>query len=133
LSEEFSDDVALMIGAASLPRENGTLVFTAPWEGRALALAIVLVERLGVSWTSSAIGWSRASPTILTVPTTRVGPRAGTAGSRLSVGQRRGAARRHANRAAIAVAPPGIGHTAVQMSGDLIDAGRYEKSRSTAP
>jgi len=50
LSEEFSDDVALMIGAASLPRENGTLVFTAPWEGRALALAIVLVERLGVSW-----------------------------------------------------------------------------------
>jgi len=50
VSEEFSSEVALMAGAASLPRDNGTLVFTAPWEGRALALAVTLVERLGLPW-----------------------------------------------------------------------------------
>lgn len=50
MSDEFVDEVSLMTGPASLPRDNGTLVFTAPWEGRAFALAIALVERLGVPW-----------------------------------------------------------------------------------
>jgi nitrile hydratase accessory protein len=50
LSDEFADEVALMTGTEALPRDNGTLVFTAPWEGRALALALALVERLGVPW-----------------------------------------------------------------------------------
>jgi nitrile hydratase accessory protein len=47
---EFSADVSLMTGTAALPRDNGTLVFTAPWEGRAVALAVALVERLNVPW-----------------------------------------------------------------------------------
>ena len=39
-----------MQGDAALPRDNGELVFGAPWEGRALALAIALVDELGLEW-----------------------------------------------------------------------------------
>ena len=39
-----------MEGEAALPRDNGELVFAAPWEGRSLAMAIALVERLGLQW-----------------------------------------------------------------------------------
>jgi nitrile hydratase accessory protein len=35
---------------ASLPRDNGELVFEAPWQGRALAIAVALVEKLGLPW-----------------------------------------------------------------------------------
>ena len=34
----------------SLPRDNGTLVFDEPWQGRALALAVLVVERTGCEW-----------------------------------------------------------------------------------
>lgn len=34
----------------SLPRDNGTLVFDAPWQGRALAMAVLAVERTGSQW-----------------------------------------------------------------------------------
>lgn len=34
----------------SLPRDNGELVFDAPWQARALAIAVALVERLGLPW-----------------------------------------------------------------------------------
>jgi hypothetical protein len=34
----------------SIPRSNGTLVFDAPWQGRALAIAMLLVERTGLEW-----------------------------------------------------------------------------------
>jgi len=34
----------------SLPRDNGELVFDAPWQARALAIAVALVEKLGVPW-----------------------------------------------------------------------------------
>jgi nitrile hydratase accessory protein len=34
----------------ALPRDNGELAFAAPWEARALALAVALVERLGLPW-----------------------------------------------------------------------------------
>jgi nitrile hydratase accessory protein len=44
------DDVALMDGVSALPRANGELVFSAPWEGRALALAVALVEELDLPW-----------------------------------------------------------------------------------
>lgn len=44
------DDVGLMAGPEALPRDNGELVFTAPWEGRALAIAVTTVERLGLPW-----------------------------------------------------------------------------------
>ena len=44
------DEVAMMDGYAALPRDNGELVFAAPWEGRAVALAVALVERLDLPW-----------------------------------------------------------------------------------
>ena len=34
----------------TLPRDNGELVFDAPWEARALAVAVALVEKLGLPW-----------------------------------------------------------------------------------
>jgi nitrile hydratase accessory protein len=40
----------MMGGQAALPRDNGELVFAAPWEGRAVALAVALVERLDLPW-----------------------------------------------------------------------------------
>jgi nitrile hydratase accessory protein len=34
----------------SLPRDNGELVFEAPWQARALAMAVALVEKLELPW-----------------------------------------------------------------------------------
>ena len=34
----------------SLPRDNGELVFEAPWQARAFAIAVTLVEKLGLPW-----------------------------------------------------------------------------------
>lgn len=34
----------------SLPRDNGELTFEAPWQARALAIAVALVEKLDVPW-----------------------------------------------------------------------------------
>ncbi len=42
--------VTEMLGGAAPPRRNGELVFDAPWQGRAFGMALVVVERLGVSW-----------------------------------------------------------------------------------
>ena len=42
--------IAGMEGRAALPRRNGELVFEAPWEGRAFAMAIAAVDRLGLDW-----------------------------------------------------------------------------------
>ena len=39
-----------MEGPAALPRDNGELVFSAPWEARAFALAVALVDRLDLPW-----------------------------------------------------------------------------------
>ncbi|MGH9134853.1 MAG: nitrile hydratase accessory protein [Ilumatobacteraceae bacterium] len=47
---ELPDDVTLMEGQSALPRDNGELRFSAPWEGRALAIAVAVVERLGLPW-----------------------------------------------------------------------------------
>jgi nitrile hydratase accessory protein len=35
---------------ASLPRDNGELVFEAPWQARALALTVALTDKLGLPW-----------------------------------------------------------------------------------
>ena len=35
---------------ASLPRYNGELVFDAPWQARALAIAVALVDKLDLPW-----------------------------------------------------------------------------------
>jgi nitrile hydratase accessory protein len=34
----------------SLPRDNGELVFEAPWQARALAIAVALVDKLDLPW-----------------------------------------------------------------------------------
>jgi nitrile hydratase accessory protein len=33
-----------------LPRDNGELVFEEPWQGRALGMGVVALERIGASW-----------------------------------------------------------------------------------
>ena len=43
-------EIVEMAGPAALPRKNGELVFEAPWQGRALAMALGVVQRLGVPW-----------------------------------------------------------------------------------
>ena len=50
MNAQLPDDVALMDGVGALPRDNGALVFSAPWEGRALAIAVALVEQLDLPW-----------------------------------------------------------------------------------
>jgi nitrile hydratase accessory protein len=40
----------LLDGDAAAPRDNGELVFDAPWEARAFALAVAIIEELGLSW-----------------------------------------------------------------------------------
>jgi nitrile hydratase accessory protein len=44
--------VEAMSGECSLPRDNGEFVFDEPWQGRALAMAVLVVDRLGVPWTA---------------------------------------------------------------------------------
>jgi nitrile hydratase accessory protein len=43
-------EIARMAGTAALPRRNGELVFEAPWQGRALGMALGVVRRLGLPW-----------------------------------------------------------------------------------
>lgn len=50
MSEGLSNEVALMDGASAPPRDNGELVFSAPWEARAFALAVAIVERHDLPW-----------------------------------------------------------------------------------
>ena len=38
------------LAESSMPRDNGSPVFDAPWQGRALAMAVVTVERTGHRW-----------------------------------------------------------------------------------
>jgi nitrile hydratase accessory protein len=42
--------IAVPFDDQSLPRDNGELVFDAPWQARALAIAVALVEKLDVPW-----------------------------------------------------------------------------------
>ena len=42
--------IALMAGAAALPRKNGELVFQEPWEGRAFGMAVALNDRQLYAW-----------------------------------------------------------------------------------
>jgi nitrile hydratase accessory protein len=43
-------EVRRMAGAAALPRENGELVFDAPWQGRVLGMALAVVHERGLDW-----------------------------------------------------------------------------------
>jgi nitrile hydratase accessory protein len=44
-------DVDLALAqSAPLPRSNGELVFEEPWQGRALGMAVVALERAAIPW-----------------------------------------------------------------------------------
>jgi cobaltochelatase CobN len=42
--------VAVMAGAAALPRKNGELVFDEPWQGRVFGMAVALHEQAAYEW-----------------------------------------------------------------------------------
>jgi nitrile hydratase accessory protein len=50
MTELVRSEVQQMEGAAALPRENGELVFAAPWQGRVLAMALAVMEHRGLDW-----------------------------------------------------------------------------------
>jgi hypothetical protein len=50
MSELVRPEVRRMTGEAALPRENGELVFDAPWQGRVLGMAIGVVQERGLDW-----------------------------------------------------------------------------------
>jgi nitrile hydratase accessory protein len=41
---------AALAGRTALPRDNGELVFEEPWQGRALGMGVVVLDRTGASW-----------------------------------------------------------------------------------
>ena len=41
---------AALAGGTALPRDNGELVFEEPWQGRALGMGVVVLDRTGASW-----------------------------------------------------------------------------------
>jgi nitrile hydratase accessory protein len=47
---DLSRAIASMGEQTSPPRDNGELVFDAPWQARAFAIAVATVERTGLSW-----------------------------------------------------------------------------------
>lgn len=50
MNAALDPSITNMEGDAALPRDNGELVFAAPWQGRSLALAVALVDELGLEW-----------------------------------------------------------------------------------
>jgi nitrile hydratase accessory protein len=50
VSEFVQPEVQQMAGAAALPRQNGELVFDAPWQGRVLGMALAVVQQRGLDW-----------------------------------------------------------------------------------
>ena len=50
MSTPWIHEASLVEGASAPPRDNGELVFAAPWEARVFAMAVALVERLDLTW-----------------------------------------------------------------------------------
>jgi nitrile hydratase accessory protein len=50
VSELVRPEVQQMAGPAALPRQNGELVFEAPWQGRVLGMALGVVRQRGLDW-----------------------------------------------------------------------------------
>ena len=46
----MSEVRSVVLADPDLPRSNGEVAFEEPWQGRALAIAIALVERLDLDW-----------------------------------------------------------------------------------
>jgi len=62
---ELPDELALMEADGAMPRDNGEFVFAAPWEARAVAMAVALVDRLQLPWEefrSRLVGAIAANP-----------------------------------------------------------------------
>jgi nitrile hydratase accessory protein len=47
---KLEDVDAALADCAPLPRDNGELVFEEPWQGRALGMGVVVLDRLGIPW-----------------------------------------------------------------------------------
>jgi hypothetical protein len=52
VSTTLAEVDAQLGGYAPLPRANGELVFNEVWHGRALGMGVVVLERLGLPWSS---------------------------------------------------------------------------------
>lgn len=50
MSTDLSAADGALGAAAPLPRDNGELVFEEPWQGRALAMGVAVLQRTGASW-----------------------------------------------------------------------------------
>jgi nitrile hydratase accessory protein len=50
VTADVTRGMAQFDGPAAPPRDNGELVFRAPWEARTFALAFALIGRLGLPW-----------------------------------------------------------------------------------
>ncbi|HEY3096162.1 MAG TPA: nitrile hydratase accessory protein [Acidimicrobiia bacterium] len=50
MNDLVQSEVQRMAGASALPRQNGELVFEAPWQGRMFGLALGVVRKLGLDW-----------------------------------------------------------------------------------
>jgi nitrile hydratase accessory protein len=50
MSDLVRPEVQQMAGAAALPRQNGELVFEAPWQGRVMGLALGVMHDRGLDW-----------------------------------------------------------------------------------
>jgi nitrile hydratase beta subunit-like protein len=50
VSELVRPEVRRMAGEAALPRQNGELMFDAPWQGRVLGMALAVVQERGLEW-----------------------------------------------------------------------------------
>ena len=50
MTAPLAETVASMSGPGAPPRDNGELVFSAPWEARTFALAVATVEQYDLPW-----------------------------------------------------------------------------------
>ncbi len=50
MRDEANRQIANMDGDVALPRDNGELVFEAPWEGRAFSMAVAMNEGRQYEW-----------------------------------------------------------------------------------
>jgi nitrile hydratase accessory protein len=50
MSARLADVDAALAEIAPLPRANGELVFEEPWQGRALGMTVVALERARIPW-----------------------------------------------------------------------------------
>jgi nitrile hydratase accessory protein len=50
VNELVRPEVRGMAGETALPRQNGELVFDAPWQGRVLGMALAVVQERGLDW-----------------------------------------------------------------------------------